>query len=86
MNYPDHTSEGFKSFISVESCSQPSYMSSSGIPVFGDGCTFHYICELGYQPIGGASSSVIRCSNGFWTARAVCLKQVKKNRNLYFFI
>jgi hypothetical protein len=79
-NYPDHSSEGFKSFISVESCTQPSYLSSSGVPIFGDGCTFHYICELGYQPLanvaGGSGSSLIRCNNGFWTARAICLKQV----------
>jgi len=53
-------------------------MGSSGVPVFGEGCTFHYICELGYQPIGAGSpsSSMIRCNNGFWTARAVCIKQV----------
>lgn len=74
-NYPDHASEGFKSFISVESCNQPSFLGSNGVPLFGNGCTFRYVCELGYQPIGGVSSS-IKCTNGFWSARAVCIKQV----------
>lgn len=75
-NYPDHSSEGFKSFISVESCMQPSYLSSSGIPVFGNGCTFRYICELGYIPIGGINTA-IKCNNGYWSERALCIKQVK---------
>ncbi len=74
-NYPDHSSEGFKNFISVESCMQPSYLSSSGIPVFGNGCTFRYICELGYLPIGGINTA-IKCNNGYWTERALCIKQV----------
>ncbi|CAF0889867.1 unnamed protein product [Brachionus calyciflorus] len=73
-NYPDHSTEGFKSFISVESCNQPSFLSSNGIPLFGNGCAFRYMCEFGYQPIGGFAAS-IKCNNGFWTARAVCIKQ-----------
>ena len=84
-NYPDHNTEGFKSFISVESCTQPSYLSTAGIPVFGDGCTFHYICEIGYQPFDELNhikslmnSPVIKCSNGVWSARAACIKQVSK--------
>jgi hypothetical protein len=85
-NYPDHASEGFKSFISVESCSQPSYLSITGVPVFGDGCTFHYVCELGYRPIANPADAInsagtenlptIKCNNGFWSARAICVKKV----------
>ncbi|RNA08327.1 hypothetical protein BpHYR1_003129 [Brachionus plicatilis] len=73
-NYPEHSTEGFKSFISVESCNQPSFLGSNGVPLFGNGCVFKYMCELGYQPLGGITSA-IKCNNGFWTARAVCIKQ-----------
>ena len=80
-NYPEHSNEGFKGFISVESCTQPSFLSHTGIPVFGHGCTFKYICDYGYRPLDGYSAS-IRCLNGYWTSRAVCIKQVKY-KNFY---
>jgi hypothetical protein len=85
-NYPEHNTDGFKSFISVESCTQPSYLSASGVPVFGNGCTFHYVCEIGYQPAmantafngvaGVVNIPTIKCINGFWSARAICIKRV----------
>lgn len=82
-NYPDHSAEGFKSFISVESCTQPSFLSSSGVPVFGNGCTFRFICDVGFQPQGGISGS-IKCDNGFWSSRAICIKQVHLLPHLIF--
>ena len=90
-NYPDHSTEGFKSFISVESCKQPSYLSATGVPVFGNGCTFHYICDIGYQPLTGINVNgasvrnmpVIKCSNGIWSARAICIKKEFINNNVY---
>lgn len=92
-NYPDHSTEGFKSFISVESCKQPSYLSATGVPVFGNGCTFHYICDIGYQPMTGISVNgasmrnmpVIKCSNGIWSARAICIKKEFINNNVFNF-
>ena len=80
-NYPEHSSTGFKSFISVESCMQPSYLSSAGTPAFGDGCTFRFLCQVGYEPQSGIASS-ITCTNGLWSASAVCVKQVTKYFNI----
>ena len=56
---------------------QPSYIGSTGSPVFGNGCTFRFMCQVGYQPQSGLASASIRCNNGYWTGSAICVKQVK---------
>ena len=78
MNYPDHRTEGFKNFISIQSCTGPVGMNRAGVPVFSNGCTFQYACDTGFQPFQGPFTS-ISCNSGFWTARALCVREVNKN-------
>ena len=71
-NYPEHSTEGFKNFNSLENCQVASENDIVSITMFSNGCTLRYVCENGFQPF----QQSISCLEGFWNGRALCIKPV----------
>jgi hypothetical protein len=76
-NYPEHSTEGFKNFNTLENCQVASENDLVSITMFSNGCTLRYICENGFQPF----QQSISCLEGFWNGRALCVKPVKKSKH-----